>query len=137
MIDMAGVMADSKVTRSHAGVAGRLERRQIAEMSRFDSQARIRQTGALVGAQKAALAASGVAGGRTARLLEAQARMTASRQQEQADMQTALGMTASRLRQQQIRGAAKMRNIKARTNVLQTDLQSAANMGGLMGGFGG
>src|SRR5690625_6690693 len=84
-LDLFSTRTRAKSQKTMAGAIGRVERSQIALSSYLDSPQRLRQTGSLISAQRAGFAAAGVAGGRTSRLLAAQARMGASRAESQAD----------------------------------------------------
>jgi len=125
-LDLFSTRTRAKSQKTMAGAIGRVERSQIALSSYLDSQQRIRQTGSLISAQRAGLAASGVAGGRTSRLLEAQARMAASREQFQADASAIYQRGASRLREQQQRAAASEAVTRSTVNLFQTGLDTAS-----------
>lgn len=108
----------AKADRAMAGVVGRMERRQIALQSRFDAQQRVRQTGSLISSQRSAMAQSGVAGGRTARLLEAHTRNTMGRQQAQADIGRVYQEASSQMGQQAANAQARRRVTGAAINLL-------------------
>lgn len=125
-LDLFSTRARAKSQRRVAGAIGRIERTQIAEESYWSSQQRLRQTGALVSAQRARLASSGVAGGRTTRLLEAQARMASSREQAQADIGAAYKRESSRFRESQQRASASASVARSTLNLLATGAETAS-----------
>lgn len=97
LLGMFGPITNSRLQRELGGINDEFTRMQNRIASAADANARVRATQGLISAQRAGLGASGVAGGRTSRLLEARARINASREQRQADQSRIFADTASRL----------------------------------------
>lgn len=129
LASFVGTAFGAKLNRSLMDIEDRMARRQIRIASQADANARIRATQNLISAQRAALGASGVMGGRTARLLEAQARITAGRQQLQADQSRLFAETASRLQRTVGRFQSRLPVIKAGQDLLAAALSGGASPG--------
>ncbi|MFO7858074.1 MAG: hypothetical protein R6V11_04045, partial [Ectothiorhodospiraceae bacterium] len=99
---------------------------QIA--SEADANARIRATQSLISAQRAGLGASGVAGGRTSRLLEARARINASREQRQANQSRIFADTSSRLNRIAGRAGARRRVFTAANDLLTAGIGAGQDL---------
>jgi hypothetical protein len=82
-----------------ARLEGAMERMQLQRSARDDAAARVSNLRSVTGAQRAALGAAGVAGGRTARLLELDSQLQFRRAQDAADFQTRMATTASEFRE--------------------------------------
>lgn len=97
--DLLGALLGASVTDKAARVASEFAQDQIRLRSNALARVRNFQMFDTLGAQQAALAASGVGGGRTSRLLEAQARRRASISRQFADVQTSSQLLAAELRE--------------------------------------
>lgn len=98
-MDLFQTAMDTSIAKTAARVQGRYERSKIKLASRQQAEDRNDYLVSVLGAQRSALAASGVGGGRTARLLDAQAQRKASRARMYADIQTSDSLIQSRLRE--------------------------------------
>ncbi|TVR96492.1 MAG: hypothetical protein EA406_11825 [Rhodospirillales bacterium] len=132
-VNLLSTLGQSRFESASARATGRLERRQIAMASEFDAQARIRSTGSLISAQRAALGASGVMGGRTSRLLETQARIRAGREQMQADASRVLQESSSMMNERARRTAARVNTFRAAANLFASGVETYNFMQGLPG----
>lgn len=84
---------------------GLMERYQLRQQAELEEEERARQLRSAIGSQRTATAASGVIGGRTARLLEAKSRARASRAREQAAVgQTMQQMASEHQERQRVSG---------------------------------
>ena len=133
LADLFGTLSDSATSRTFGRINDELTRQQIAIASEADAAARVRATGNLISSQRAALGASGVAGGRTQRLLEARVRINASREQRQANQSRAFAEASSRLGRIQNRIQARGQAFKAvgkfATDLLSMGASPAGNPG--------
>lgn len=130
-LEAIGTAFTGKLQRSLIDMSDRMTRRQIRMASRFDANQRIRATQNLISAQRAGLGASGVMGGRTARLLEAQARIVSGRQQMQANLSRIQAETASRVNRIVGRQQSRLPLIKAGQDLLASMVKAG---GGVPGG---
>lgn len=134
-LQFAGTLANSAFQRELGGINDRFTRMQNRMASAADANARIRATQGLISAQRAGLGASGVAGGRTSRLLEARARINASREQKQANQSRILSDTASRINRIAGRAQARQRVFVAANDLLASALNpTGAGSPGAAGG---
>jgi hypothetical protein len=129
-LDLLGTAAEARTSRTFGRINDELTRQQIAIASSADANARIRATGNLISAQRAALGASGVMGGRTARLLEARVRINAGREQRQANQSRVFRDTASRLGRIQNRSAARTQVWRSAQDLFVTALGERQNPAG-------
>lgn len=122
----AGEAAGSAYRQSIIG--GEMERLQLERQARQSAEDRQRALASALGSQRAAMGAAGVAGGRTARLLEARSRLRAQEAQQREDLATQTRLQASRYRQ----GAEERRiNTQLRSRLQQSGL---GLFGSLLGG---
>ena len=126
-LDLISVLGQAHFSRKIGGINDRMTREQIRIASSADAAARVRGTANLISAQRGGMGAAGVGGGRTARLLEARARINAGREQRQADQSRVFGELSSRLERIQNR-------TQARSGVFKASGQVAADLFSLMGG---
>lgn len=105
--------------------AGLMERFQLKRQAQLESRARQEAFAQTQGAQRAALYAAGVGGGRTARLLEARSRTQYSRAQSEADISARMGTQASRTKRQREQSALRM---GARQAIQQSSLDLFGNL---------
>lgn len=132
-----GSIVGADVARTFGGINDKFTRMQNRIASAADANARIRATQGLISAQRAGLGASGIAGGRTSRLLEARARINASREQSQANQSRIFADTASRLNRIAGRTQAR-RSVFVAANDLLAQAASAGTGGaGSPGAAGG
>lgn len=89
----------AKFGKRLSGAAERINRRVIEIRAREDTEDRQRRLQSTLSSQRAAMGAMGIAGGRTARLFELQARSAAGREQFAADIATTTQLAQSQLRQ--------------------------------------
>lgn len=130
-----GSIVGADVARTFGGINDKFTRRQNSIASAADANARIRATQGLISAQRAGLGASGIAGGRTSRLLEARARINASREQSQANQSRIFADTASRLNRIAGRTQAKRSVFVAANDLLASSLSGGgAGSPGAAGG---
>ena len=106
-LGFASTLSGSLFSRSIGGINDRMTREQIKLASEADANARIRATQGLISSQRAALGASGIAGGRTARLIEARTRINANREQRQADQSATFATASSRINRAVNRASAR------------------------------
>lgn len=106
--------AMKKIARSNA----RLEQMMIEREARADAEQRTRALNAILGTQRAVLAAQGVAGGATARAIEVQTRDAAQRDQDAADYTTLRRRQASRMGVVQAEGASRLARAQAGVDLL-------------------
>jgi len=130
LADLFGAASDAATSRTFGRINDQLTQQQIAIASEADAAARVRATGNLISSQRAALGASGVAGGRTQRLLEARARINASREQRQANQSRAFSEAASRLGRIQNRTQARGQVFKAANSFAADLLTMGSNPAG-------
>lgn len=135
-LDLINAASDAATSRTFGRINDTLTRQQIAIASQADANARVRATGNLISAQRAALGASGVMGGRTARLLEARVRINAGREQRQANQSRIFKDTASRLNRIQNRSAARTQVWRAAQDLFVTALGAGNNPAGSPGAAG-
>lgn len=136
-LDLISAASDAANSRTFGRINDQLTRQQIAIASAADQNARLRAMGNLISTQRAALGASGVAGGRTARLLEARVRINAAREQRQANQSRVFQETASRLGRIQNRIQARSQVWRAGQDLLLTGLNAFDNPAGSPGAAGG
>lgn len=125
MIDMFNTRSIANYESKSAELKGKFERSQIKFGSYIETQERLRRTDSLLGAQRARLGAAGVAGGRTARLLDAQVRMAAGREQMQAQTREGYAIAASRSEEAQSKVAAAQKKAQASLDLLSSGLSIA------------
>src|SRR6056297_88491 len=127
-LGFANTLSGSLFSRAMGGINDRMTREQIKMASEADANARIRATQGLISSQRAALGASGIAGGRTARLIEARTRINANREQRQADQSATFATAASRINRVVNRAEARSAAWKGGQDLLVAGLKA--------GGFG-
>jgi len=122
------------ITAGRAAFAGPLERFQIGQIAESQEQARRRELGQTLAAQRASSAASGIIGGRTQRLAQARSQAAFSREQALADQQTRLQRFASRERERAALQDARLAMSDAgRTAQAQGEQINASFLGDIAG----
>lgn len=104
-------------------MAGSMERMQLRAAAKDDTRLRAMELQQVLGAQRAAFGQRGIAGGRSAQLLQTTSRVAAMREQEVSDRETRMQIEASQFRQRT--GVAS-----ARAEGRQAGLQGLFDMAG-------
>lgn len=124
--------AQRGLQEAEASFEGSMERRQLERRGELDARARTGRLAETLGAQRAALGAANVAGGRTGRLLEARAQMGRRFEQDVADQTLATQDRASRFRQRS-RTSAFQQQASAARGQANTDLLGSLIQSGEQG----
>jgi hypothetical protein len=114
---------------AQAIVSGELERAQIRRQAQQSATDRQRALAEAIGSQRAAMGAAGVAGGRTARLMEAKSRLRAQEAQHREDLETQSRLAASQYGQRAASKRARERVSAAQTQSYLDFLGAGAKAG--------
>lgn len=121
--------ARAGLASAQAEFSGTMERMQMRRRGEVDSRQRTERLAQTMGSQRAALGAAGVAGGRTARLLEMRSQVQRRFAQDVADENLRMGVDASRIRQRSGQSAIRAQARQARTQATLNLLGSAVDAG--------
>lgn len=119
-----------RTARRQASMMARIERSQIAQQAAWAAEDRSRGLAALLGSQRAATAAAGVSGGRTATLLEAETRQAAHRQGVRADYEARHRLQASRMGEMARRASLTQQLTQSRVDMFAGALSAGAQLYG-------
>jgi len=117
LLQAYGQVQQTRRFASSASFAGRMQRRQLRQAGQMQAAESAENLREVLGSQRAALGSGGIAGGRTARMFEQEARSQTLRGQQAHSMQRLLRRQQSQLQGQRARSQARMQRLQAGMNL--------------------